>query len=44
MCILEKRMINFVYMEAKILDINKQSSNENFNVIFSPELYIELIF
>ena len=44
MCILEKHMINFFYMEAKILDINKQSSNENFNVIFSPELYIELIF
>ena len=44
MCILEKHMINFFYMEAKILDLNKQSSNENFNVIFSPELYIELIF
>ena len=24
----------FFYMEAKILDTNKQSSNENFNVIF----------
>ena len=34
MCILEKHMINFFYMEAKILDINKQSSNENFNVFF----------
>ena len=31
-------------MEGKILDINKQSSKENFNVIFSPELYIELTF
>ena len=24
----------FFFMEAKILDTNKQSSNENFNVIF----------
>ena len=31
-------------MEAKILNTNKQSSNENFNVIFSSELYIELTF
>ena len=31
-------------MKAKIPNKNKQWSNENFNVIFSSELYIELTF
>ena len=32
--VLQKHKVNLFYMEAKILDINKQSSNANFNVVF----------
>ena len=32
--VFEKYNVSFFYMEAKVLDINKQSSNANFNVIF----------
>ena len=32
--VFEKHKVSFFYMEAKVLDINKQSSNANFNVIF----------
>ena len=32
--VFEKHKVNLFYMEAKILDINTQSSNVNFNVIF----------
>ena len=44
MCSTWKAQGRLFYIEAKILDTNKQSSHENFNVIFSSELYIELTF